>query len=365
MTALRREDAERLAQLQRQLDAKSRLETEQALYKLLKEYDLLAETLDPIKRELLDALTRGELEKAVQIAKRLDTKLAAGLKALGPIEEAALLSIIGQAALRGIQSAELPARLIARPGALLDELLALSPDVTLAFGISFGVSEEVKQAVVKRIYQDGLNLSERLHTRLAEKRIEFNTLLEEGLKEGWAAIRLGKQIAKLNITDPKFPKYLQQLEAAVKGTSQETIAKAVSRAWREAAKRKAGALGIQGVSNKVIRAAMTGNAEKVDAAIEEFLQRKARYHAIVIARTEATTAFGEGLKRRAKDAPWVLGLKRNLSAQHPRYDICDPAATEDRYGLGPGVYPPAECPVTLHPNEMCYITTVLKQNWVA
>lgn len=374
MTALRREDAERLAQLQRQLDAKSRLETEQALYRLLKEYDMLAAGIDPLRRQLLDALTRGELDIAVRLAQQLDSKLAAALQALGPVEEAAIVAMLGQAALRGVQAVELAPLLAMKSGAKLDELLTIFDQVAavgkagtvdISFGIAFGVSEEVKKQVIKRIYQDGLNLSERLHVRLAEKRLEFNALLEEGLKEGRAAIRLGKQIAKLDITDARLPKYLQRLEAAVKGTSQESIAKAVHAAWQEAAKRKAGELGIQGVSNKVIRAAMTGNAEKLDVAINEFLQRKARYHAIVIARTETSSAFLEAHKQRAMKAPWVKGIKWNLSASHPRVDICDTLATQDLFGLGPGVYKPEALPGLPHPQCKCFWTDVIDSEKVS
>ena len=60
----------------------------------------------------------------------------------------------------------------------------------------------------------------------------------------------------------------------------------------------------------------------------------------------------------AERAPWVDGVKWNLSASHPKPDICDDWATQDSDGLGAGCYLPRNAPVD-HPNGLCFLTDVL------
>jgi hypothetical protein len=55
----------------------------------------------------------------------------------------------------------------------------------------------------------------------------------------------------------------------------------------------------------------------------------------------------------AKNKPYVTGIKWNL-ASHLREDICDKLATQDLYGLGPGVYPVEKYPVIPHDNCHCW-----------
>ena len=114
-----------------------------------------------------------------------------------------------------------------------------------------------------------------------------------------------------------------------------------------------------------MRAARTGSAEKLDQAIEYFLERKVRYHSLVIARTEANNAFLAGHVEQAKASDWVIGVKWNLSASHRTECECEELASRDRYGLGPGVYPPDRVPDRPHPNCFCYMTDVVDLDLVA
>jgi hypothetical protein len=73
-----------------------------------------------------------------------------------------------------------------------------------------------------------------------------------------------------------------------------------------------------------------------------------------LARTEITKAHGAAVIESAKVTPGVLGVRWRLSAGHSEIDQCDDNATQDRYGLGPGVYPPRDVPrYPNHPQDVC------------
>ncbi len=86
-----------------------------------------------------------------------------------------------------------------------------------------------------------------------------------------------------------------------------------------------------------------------------------KYNLRRLARTEINNAYREGMVLSSERAPWIKSLKWNLSASHPRPDICDTWASQDLYGLGKGIYPPREVPRD-HPNGLCYITSVVADN---
>ena len=56
----------------------------------------------------------------------------------------------------------------------------------------------------------------------------------------------------------------------------------------------------------------------------------------------------------------VKGIKWNLSKSHVGNDICNQYATQNLYGLGPGVYPVVKVP-TGHEKCNCYLTDELFQ----
>mgnify|MGYP000904179854 CR=1 FL=1 len=83
-----------------------------------------------------------------------------------------------------------------------------------------------------------------------------------------------------------------------------------------------------------------------------------KYNALRLARTETNNAYRLTHALGAKNSTIVKGIKWNLSHSHPEPDICDEWATQDLYGLGPGVYPPDKLPPG-HPNCLCYLTDEL------
>ncbi|HOZ01924.1 MAG TPA: hypothetical protein PLG20_08905 [Candidatus Syntrophosphaera sp.] len=84
------------------------------------------------------------------------------------------------------------------------------------------------------------------------------------------------------------------------------------------------------------------------------------YNALRLARTEIGNAYHEADVMAAMTSKVVHGMKWNLSPAHGQYDVCDQLASQDVYGLGPGVYPPSSVPLYPHPNDMCFITREIR-----
>lgn len=61
--------------------------------------------------------------------------------------------------------------------------------------------------------------------------------------------------------------------------------------------------------------------------------------AMRVFRTEINRAHGVAYMTQAEQVPGFVGFRFTLSPQHPKPDICDELAKEDRFGLGEGVFP--------------------------
>lgn len=368
----------RLRDLQRQFTALSRLETEYALAKLLREYDRLSALLAPLRKQLHDALSAGDLDRASSLVEQLARATGDFLRRLRPTQERMIEDLLLQAARRGAQSADIAPLLFKNPRINAEAIAsfletAASIEVGRAtISLQYGrIAESVKQAIMRRVYQDGLNLSRRLHTRLQENIVEFTRIVYSGLTEGRGAIQLGRQLAELRVTDPQVPRYIRELRSALRGTDGVRKVDALADALRRIdptskVALKDGPLGLRTAVRNVVRAAQSGSADLLDSAIAEFVERKVRYHSIVIARTEANNAFTEGHNQRAKNAPYVIGSRWLLSSGRPsrqRPCQCEEYASQNWYGLGVGVFPPGELPARPHPNCMCYHTDVVDLSW--
>lgn len=81
------------------------------------------------------------------------------------------------------------------------------------------------------------------------------------------------------------------------------------------------------------------------------------YNALRLARTEIQKIHALATDRILASQPWVEKEKINLSAAHPKPDICDDIASGGENGEG--IYPVGSIELPLHPNCLCYKTAVL------
>jgi len=82
-----------------------------------------------------------------------------------------------------------------------------------------------------------------------------------------------------------------------------------------------------------------------------------RYFANRIAQTELHRAYADRQATELMNDPDIVWVQYRLSVTHPRMDICDLWAKQDKYGLGPGVYPKAKAPkAPCHPHCRCVVS---------
>jgi len=80
--------------------------------------------------------------------------------------------------------------------------------------------------------------------------------------------------------------------------------------------------------------------------------RSSYKNAMRLTRTENMIAYHTSDFKRVQQLPFVIGVKVNLSASHPKLDICDPMS---------GIYPKEFVFTGWHPHCLCYQTTILSK----
>ena len=118
----------------------------------------------------------------------------------------------------------------------------------------------------------------------------------------------------------------------------------------------------QAVPAEVAARLGAGNATALGSEAAQLLAGRgesALYQAQRVFRTEINRAHGEAFMAGADQHPDFAGFRFLLSPNHPKHDICDLLATQNVYGLGPGVYPSREkLPWPAHPNTLSYVEVV-------
>ncbi|MDI6872137.1 MAG: hypothetical protein QME79_12495 [Bacillota bacterium] len=354
MTALSRQELERISkQIREQLRRLHLKATEGKANSVAKLYSEAAEEVAKAFAEAAaageDGLTDAALREVIKVADRQ-------IELIARKRDELINQSIDEGAQRGAALIELLQRGLAVG---TDDLARLA-----VLGIAFDrENTRAAEAIRRKVYNDGLNLSKRLWRLNQRTRAGLNRLLVEGVQHGRAAVEQAKKLAAMDIGTPAFPKYLQRLEKAAReiaaGTGDRKRFEAILAAVRrEVDKRKRGPLGMYGPTKRLVEELAKANAEGIDRAIREWLGRKARYNATVITRHETNEAFREARLRASEDKPWVIGIRWRLSRSHPREDECDDLATADQ-GLGPGVYPKGQYPKTPHPQCLCFPEEVI------
>lgn len=83
--------------------------------------------------------------------------------------------------------------------------------------------------------------------------------------------------------------------------------------------------------------------------------KKVDYNAVRLARTAINHAYQTATIQSSHLNPYVEGIKWGSVEQHGRTcQDCIDNANEDKYGLGPGVFPKGQVPLD-HPNGLCYM----------
>lgn len=225
-------------------------------------------------------------------------------------------------------------------------------------------AKSISQAMSESWTSDDLTLSKRLYRRSSTIRNEVADTIKQALKTNKTVKGLAKSIFDGYgkggiIPEASIPKFLSKLSDINISGESTPEAKRKERALLRSVKGKISRLDtpyVRAAYNEVAAAVDDGNEIRLQKAIYNATQEKARYHAERIARTENARAYADGQMNRFLDDEDIVAFQWKLSSRHPRYDICDFYANADLYGLGKGVYPKDKFPrLPAHPHCMCHI----------
>ena len=225
-------------------------------------------------------------------------------------------------------------------------------------------AKSISQAMSESWASDDLTLSKRLYRRSSTIRNEVADTIKQALKTNKTVKGLAKSIFDGYgkggiIPEASIPKFLRKLSDINISGETTPEAKRKQRELLRSVKGKIARLDtpyVRAAYNEVAAAVDDGNEIRLQKAIYNATQEKARYHAERIARTENARAYADGQMNRYLDDEDVIAFQWKLSSRHPRYDICDFYANADLYGLGKGVYPKDNFPkLPAHPHCMCHI----------
>lgn len=245
----------------------------------------------------------------------------------------------------------------------------LQADLVNSFVVGYGgrvpySGKSISQAMSESWASDDLTLSKRLYRRSSTIRNEVADTIKQALKTNKTVKGLAKSIFDGYgkggiIPEASIPKFLSKLSDINISGEATPEAKRKQRELLRSVKGKIARLDtpyVRAAYNEVAAAVDDGNEVRLQKAIYNATQEKARYHAERIARTENARAYADGQMSRYLDDEDVVAFQWKLSANHPRYDICDFYANADLYGLGKGVYPKDKFPkLPAHPHCMCHI----------
>lgn len=225
-------------------------------------------------------------------------------------------------------------------------------------------AKSISQAMSESWASDDLTLSKRLYRRSSTIRNEVADTIKQALKTNKTVKGLAKSIFDGYgkggiIPEASIPKFLSKLSDINISGEFTPEAKRKERELLRSVKGKIARLDtpyVRAAYNEVAAAVDDGNEIRLQKAIYNATQEKARYHAERIARTENARAYADGQINRFLDDDDIVAFQWKLSSRHPRYDICDFYANADLYGLGKGVYPKDKFPrLPAHPHCMCHI----------
>lgn len=245
----------------------------------------------------------------------------------------------------------------------------LQADLVNSFVAGYGgrvpySGKSISQAMSESWASDDFTLSKRLYRRSSTIRNEVADTIKQALKTNKTVKGLAKSIFDGYgkggiIPEASIPKFLRKLSDINISGEATPEAKRKQRELLRSVKGKIARLDtpyVRAAYNEVAAAVEDGNEVRLQKAIYTATQEKARYHAERIARTENARAYADGQMSRYLDDEDVVAFQWKLSADHPRYDICDFYANADLYGLGKGVYPKDKFPtLPAHPHCMCHI----------
>jgi hypothetical protein len=237
---------------------------------------------------------------------------------------------------------------------------------SLAWGMEqVAALEEAKPVTINmmKYYHIGkTTLSSTLYTNSAQVEINAVNTIRNHIKyfhdvrkltlelyEGYDFKPITEEVLQIKI--PRLPIYM----------SDAVLARDINSLMHDIASKQASGLKsdmLRATYLKILDDIENGRGDKVlQKAIKVAIEEKSRYYASRIAKTELHRTRIKQLARQYVADNDVQYVQVELSGSHPKVDMCDIFAKQNRYGVGPGVYPTNLCPAPpFHPHCRCSLT---------
>lgn len=229
---------------------------------------------------------------------------------------------------------------------------------------------EGKQGIGAAVRREQLLLvRQSILTRLAQIYREMNLIIvAQRLEAGAAAINLGTRVNGVLFQSAGRADLVPLLRDGVMAGMERTIEVVTTRMTQSrfdlAQRIYRSELWTQGQVERLINSALARGLTAKEFAKEARVLFNPntpggiRFAAFRLARTEINNSFHAISVNQVAEAPWITGMKWHLSRSHPKSDDCDALANEDRFDMGPGVFPTEQVPRKPHPQCFCYVTPI-------
>jgi len=210
-------------------------------------------------------------------------------------------------------------------------------------------------------FANGVNLSDTIYSGEAQQAVKG--VLNDYFKFKGNAQELTRKLTNINrFPNTDIPRELTKLIQLRKGFGdledsrafQKQVKKAYASIFKLDAREVTQTRQLKKAYEKLILATQTGDAQKIETALDYAFGKKVNYINSRISRTEFARSYEMSFQRQMEEDTAITGFEWVLSSAHPKVDICDCYADSDMYGMGGGIYPKdAGANIPAHPNCLC------------
>jgi len=233
--------------------------------------------------------------------------------------------------------------------------------VKLGYGgeIQFLNDDQLTKKMLTRSWvDDGINASKRINRATNKVKKAVADDITAIIREGDSNKKITKSIKKrIDAGDLDSDAIRSDITKLSRKTKDKKTLLEVKRIRRELSKGPSTKL--KRSYERFLKAYESGDEIRIQKAIDNAIDKKARYVAERISRSEVNRAWTEGFHLKHKDDEDVIGYKWKLSNGHREiFDQCDVYANSD-FGMGKGVFKKGLIPTQpAHPNCRCYLIPV-------
>jgi len=233
-------------------------------------------------------------------------------------------------------------------------------------------AEDVVDRIINLPDEWGYTYSQRIWKNHGAVKNELSAFISRHMRETQNLARETEELMRFQLNDRSLPRYMQGIERSARSVLKLAPSKRkqaflgmIKKERRYIASLTPGERGTQGfakhVAQQMQKAIKDGSEEAIDAAVDLWINKRSRYRAQVLLRTETNRAYQEGSLAEYRDHDFVQAVKWNLTQGHSQPDECDLKARADVAGLGPGIYYKHAVPWPDHANGRCKLTPIMAE----